>query len=115
MREIKFRAWTEFKTMVNVSTINFATSEAIMPDGEWYKVKLMQYTGLTDRNGKEIYEGDIVATPNWGGAKNKIISYSTEAGAFLACDSFIEPLGYSMGNGRVEVIGNIYENKELLK
>lgn len=107
MRELKFRVWTEFKTMVDVPTINFATSEAVMPDGEWYKVELMQWTGLTDKAGTRIYEGDIVQYNYKDGYAKKtiVVTYSSKR----------QYTGFNLGNSdNFEVIGNVYENKELL-
>ena len=67
MRELKFRAWDKlFKEMFDVPMLsNKAVSHAVpqkfMPDGvPLAQVELMQYTGLKDKQGKEIYEGDIV-------------------------------------------------------
>src|SRR5699024_795685 len=67
MREIKFRAWdTEKNKMVKVDTIDFYNGN--VNDVDFYNQEihfgystvLMQYTGLKDKNGTEIYEGDVV-------------------------------------------------------
>ncbi len=74
---------------------------------------LMQYTGLKDKNGKEIYEGDLVKVEGAGGEPLQIVwnttqlcGFAYQAGAFY--HGFIEP------DDSIEVIGNIYENPELL-
>ena len=128
MREIKFRAWNkESKQMKRCG---------IYPDGvpmayaggdsaiALYDRPIMQYTGLKDKNGKEIYEGDMVAE-----------NILTCVGIDCPKDSFTiknhvvelrsprywlvdEDMGWE-GEGLVspedcEIIGNIYENPELL-
>ena len=76
---------------------------------------IMQYTGLHDKNGKEIYEGDIVKVRKWSSFETEIVKF--DKGCFYA--------GMHYGSSTrttlkliqpkmTEVIGNIYENKELL-
>ena len=128
MREIKFRAWDETtKYMVSdiqIQTLEFGgggrlhyTSEeayTVFTD----KYVLLQFIGLKDKNGKEIYEGDIIKLRASG--IGKIVWH--RAGLYWKCKPYKEGEFMSgpqetsediLNNG--EVIGNIYENSELLK
>ena len=99
-REIKFRAWDKrFKKM------DYASPMAIL-NIEDNDHEIMQYTGLKDKNGKEIYEGDIVTD---GVGKYKIIYDLKLAGYQPYCIFRDDPENYC------EIIGNSYENPELLE
>lgn len=120
----KFRAWNkEDKKMYAVEGV-YAYKDECTQGGEvflqWFKtshyfpeqVELMQCTGLKDKNGKLIYEGDIV---QWGKTNFAVVWQSCQYA--LKKDINEKPIDFSLTsfNGKgIEVIGNIYENKELL-
>ena len=119
MREIKFRAWFEkFKEMYTVKMVDLQKEIAYFDKYNYrsfYDIDLMEYTGLKDKNEKEIYEGDIVKLRANHGIG--IIKYSDEWGAFVI--EYIKPrplavLGMNYYKEDIEVLGNIYKNPELL-
>lgn len=106
MREIKFRAW-DGKSMVFHSDLKqIAMSEAV-GYYNWGNLEIMQYTGLRDKNGKEIYEGDIVKGLGYDEDLSEVI-LEPSGGFYYAWSEY----GHSAED--IEVIGNIYENPELL-
>lgn len=126
MREIKFRAWLkEESRMAEVSDISFIGEEIDVYGEEgclegWWGlnyIELMQYTGLKDKNGVEIYEGDIVEYKDFSGGLLLFKEQPKSKGVVkinLAKGIYLKGMGTFEGQ-KVEVIGNIYENPELLK
>ena len=110
-REIKFRAWqTEYKKMEYLGSIGRMIN---LYDSTWFDdnfFKLMQYTGLKDKNGKEIYEGDIIEF-TVGKFKAEVM-WNDKGFWGIKCDVFCNDTLYFP---ETKVIGNIYENPELLE
>ena len=124
MREFKFRAWdTEKQEMATVNFIGLNDYEVGMEDEEcrrWratypYVCRLMQYTNLKDKNGKEIYEGDILKVKLDGGEANLYVKYTNGEYRVVNEGRWEDSLYAYMYFGDVEIVGNIYENKDLLR
>jgi uncharacterized phage protein (TIGR01671 family) len=126
-RIIKFRAWDKSNAgeMFEVLGVDFNdlevsyTVEGIRKEGkkgvDWndlIDVELMQFTGLTDKKGKKIYEGDIVRFVNQEEKydKNHVIEWKHNGFVVNGWTLHLEHEGTVY-----EVIGNIYENPELIK
>lgn len=110
-REIKFRAWDGEK-MTDTIRLEFAHGLRLVSTSDLGfdmigddKCELMQYTGLKDKNGFEIYEGDIVRHGN--GARGEVLF---KYGGFLVKEiGQFDGLISSLNDSDWEVIGNIYE------
>lgn len=112
MREIKFRAWNEKEGMVYIDDLYWFEEEGVHDgngEGHNRKYELMQFTGLYDVNGKEVYEGDIILQSGPKSAR-RVVEFRN--GNAVGTD----PRGYivlSFIRDACEVIGNIYENPDL--
>ena len=124
MRKIKFRAWDkENEKMMKVSSLHLENKEiSVKENGTFHLFRmqdLMQYTGLRDKNGKEIYEGDIVLVKLGGVSTWYKTVVKFKEGAFIASlidgEDYIYIFNRGFDNNDFEVIGNIYENKKLLE
>lgn len=116
-REIKFRAWDGEKMTerICIAGNGFATTwddddektHLVLTKVDW---PLIQYTGLKDKNGKEIYEGDIIKSPFFDD-----INVAVEWDEWFAQFTFGgAEFNVEIKPENIEVIGNIYENPELL-
>ena len=111
-REIKFRAWDKGQKDMKFGELKKGTifwNGALLNGAE---DTLMQFIGLKDKNGKEIYEGDIVNTEEGIGY---ISYYIPDCKFIVVIDGYWDDLDRTLNcYPQIEIIGNIYENPELL-
>ena len=130
MREIKFKIWADNKFYDKCLVGNTNNSEDdkwtcplvwLEDRNEWVHCDngiICQYTGLKDKNGKEIYEGDIVAEHGHYYNSDKIVYQKIQWKENYSCwlkGEYERLTPKNVEKYKIEVVGNIYENSELLK
>lgn len=132
MREIKFRAWSKaLKAMSPVQWLNWDTDGNLSEIYYWHKspthrgfdkvhavegTVLMQYTGLKDKNGKDVYEGDIL-DGEFGKDVVELKEFDIEGGGTAICYVYsLSPLNQGLVEEcGIEIIGNKWENPDLIE
>lgn len=126
-REIKFRAWEKPDESVSFQgKMHYDVQDQTYFNDWLYSndYEVMQYTGLKDKVGKEVYEGDIVKGFSGNGVVEFFDNLNWDSGGSVHsgfwCKEWCEykdpgSLSYHDGFGDCEVIGNIYENPNLLE
>ena len=124
VRTIKFRVWDKSKSYMifpvgdywfndEENTITFAMDNVVGDHDDGTRFELLLFTGLSDKKGKEIYEGDII---RWFDNYNKPETHQVKWSDKWSCFDF--PM-WAVDGGKgfydFEVIGNVYESPELLK
>lgn len=127
MRDIKFKAWNKvlnkmysheelLKLTKDIVKNEFITGIYLPLNSD---IELLKYTGFKDKNNKEIYEGDIVEFYFDGEIKKNKILYENDRGFYI----YVESYGYKFAlnikslnhfDRETNILGNIYENPELL-
>lgn len=121
MREIKFRAWDTDKQKW-CEYFALTPEGSVIFEGQIYQTRFIVvfYTGLKDKNGKEIFEGDIIPLSNGEITKNATVVFYSGMFCISGKDPMYGERMYSalwefLDDGEYEVIGNIWENGDLLK
>lgn len=113
-REIKFRAWAGEKMLSGQDMMNKTVGQL-----QTWSDRVMQFTGIHDKNGKEVFEGDVISIENesYDEPTTQEVKWDKDGGGYF----FDEDYGMDYrapitdDNFSIEVIGNIHQNADLLE
>lgn len=118
MRTLKFRVWrTAAKAWAEDTYFEYGPFDKFLELTEENNETFQQFTGFKDKNGKEIYEGDIVEFQAITFETGYVVQEKSGAWIFKPLDkkSILKDYFISAWRKRLKVIGNIHENSELIK
>lgn len=110
MREIKFRAWDKTHAFYEYIDDLYWFEENQIHGFDDDRYIFEQFTGLRDKNGREIYEGDILETSESDDHCYEVVEYSGCAFSLISSGILLEDAGLGMS----KIIGNIHENPDLV-
>ena len=114
MRELKFRAWDDSDKEKGAYMLGpYDLNDSIFNYPDIRSLKLMQFTGLKDKNGIDIYEGDVVRPFGDQGSLAQIIFFAPS----FKLATKLNNGSYNLWNyyeDEIEIVGNIYQNPELI-
>lgn len=134
MRELKFRAWDKSRKTMGFKYADFSVKNGVLvaenygPDGNIQQLPIMQFTGLRDCNGVDVYEGDVVTRDDYPFVSEGLVNYRGEV--YFDENALVWAVAMHVISDRVRgaacgfslnehddyrVIGNIHENPELLE
>lgn len=118
-REIKFRAWDN-GIMYPMAMVGEPGRPSVLTNSNWREcteeIVIMQFTGLKDKNGKEIYEGDICTFNQGQPFQEDIKGYiKFSYGSFVFKSPTHNSALHTEKMRFFEIIGNIYENSEIIE
>lgn len=120
MRQLKFRAWDKTRLIMHKTSTFREICEGGLDDlRSFEEFEFLQFTGLLDKSGKEIYEGDILEfsrywSDHFGRDYSQVIFLEENAQFVFNHSTVGTPQDLGMINKEAKVIGNIYETPELL-
>lgn len=125
--EIKIKAWDKVNKIWHTwnnwlawdsGDLNYVNTTASLKNGN--RFEYVMYTGMKDKHGKEIYQGDIVRFRGYNGMTVREVKFNDKFGCFMIGQAHVKGLGDAgkprlLNQRGIEIIGNVFENSNMKK